>query len=74
VIYVKISIACLVVGGVAGALGFTGMASDWSGWFKGVLIVASFAALCVSAYDIARLTSQEGGNSRDPIAKQTRTY
>lgn len=46
-------------------LGFTGMAGDWSELLKGVLIVASFAALCASAYDAARLAQpQDGGASR----------
>lgn len=63
------------MGGIAGALGFTGMASEWSGWLKGVLIVASFAALCASAYDIARVTPlRENGTSRDRIAKRNGTY
>jgi hypothetical protein len=73
-IFVKISIGCLVVGGIAGALGFTGMASEWSGWLKGVLIVASFAALCASAYDIARVTPLEHNKaSEDQITERNRT-
>jgi hypothetical protein len=54
---------CFVFGGIAGVFGFTGMAGDWSGLLKGVLIVASFAALCASAYDVARLTQPPDGNA-----------
>lgn len=59
----KISVGSFLVGGISGVLGFTGVAGDWSELFKGVLIFASFSALCASAYDVARLNQPQDGSA-----------
>jgi uncharacterized membrane protein YtjA (UPF0391 family) len=52
----KISLTSLILGGIAGFFGFTGMAGDWSEVLKGVMIAACSVTVCASGYDIVRLT------------------